>query len=177
MISRWRWLFIYPLYLSFIYWSNLCKSNLYLRATEFLHTMEIQCSTWSQFSIIQSLVLQSSARIIHASGCFSFSQCLHFGCFAYCDFSPLEDQQWCNARCITLETSPSNFQFPAFNQINILVNDFTSDVTCFLCLTYFPIYSLMQISHMPGYKNQIAVFITPVLPWHGYYRLLTIPFF
>lgn len=111
MISRWRWLFIYPLYLSFIYWSNLCKSNLYLRATEFLHTMEIQCSTWSQFSIIQWLVLQSSARIIHASGCFSFSQCLHFGCFAYCDFSPLEDQQWCNARCITLKPHLQIFNF------------------------------------------------------------------
>lgn len=125
--------------------------------------MEIQCSTWSQFSIIQWLVLQSSARIIHASGCFFLSVLAFWLLCLLWFFSPLEDQQWCNARCITLTTSPSNFKFPAFNQINILVNNFSFAVTCFFCLTYFPIYSLMQINHMPGYKNQIAVFKTPVL--------------
>lgn len=81
----------------------------------------------------------------------------------YCDFSPVEDQQWWKDKCITLATSPSNFIFPAFNQINILIHNFTFDVTCFLCLNYFPIYSLMQISHMPWYKNQTAVSITPLL--------------
>lgn len=69
---------IYSLCLSFIYWFNLCKSNLYLRAPEFMHTVEIQHSTWSQFSIIQWLVPQSSTRIIHASGYFSFLWVLAF---------------------------------------------------------------------------------------------------
>lgn len=86
------------------------------------------------------------------------SQCLHFGCFACHDVSPSRDQKWWSTGCITLTTSPSNFQFPALNQINILVKDSTFDVTCFLCLNYFPIYGFMQISHMPRCKNQIAGF-------------------
>lgn len=163
MISVWRWVFICSLCLSFIYWSSLCKSNLYLGAPELMHTEEIQHSTWSPFSVIQWLVPQSGTRRIDASGCFSFLLVLALWllCLSWC-FS-LRDQKWWSTGCITLTTSPSNFQFPALNQINILVKDSTFDVTCFLCLNYLPIYGFMQISHMPRCKNQIAGFFTPVL--------------
>lgn len=109
--------YIFLIFLSFIYWFNLCKLNLYLWAPEltFPHS-ENSAFKQSQFSIIQWLVPQSSARIIHASGCFSYSECFHFGCFAYCDFFLPQDQQWWNTRYITLTTLPSNIRLSALRQ-------------------------------------------------------------
>ena len=85
MIFIWRWVFfISSLFLSFIYWFNLCRLNLYLRAPELtLPHSENSAFNQSKFSVIQWVVPQPSARIIRASGC--FSECFHFGCFVYCD--------------------------------------------------------------------------------------------
>ena len=41
----------------------------------------------SQFSIMQWLVPPSSARIIHASGCFSYSECFHLAALLIVIFS------------------------------------------------------------------------------------------